>query len=133
MGLVPERQLVDVSLTHQYFSPSLPGRGGRGGREREREKRKRERQALARWLSWLEHHPILLSTKRLRVQSLLGARMGGSQSMFLSHTDVFLSLPSPYSLSKSVNLFLKNSKRKYRIQAFLMQEKGETGGAEVRK
>ena len=67
-----------------------------------------EKGALARWLSGLEHRPThqkvgLIDPQsghmpRLQVRSLVRARTGGSQSMFLSHMSLSPSLPTPLEL-----------------------------------
>lgn len=61
---------------------------GRGNRKQQTNK---TTAALARWLSWSECRPVY---KRSRVQFLVRAHMGGNRSIFLSHTDIPLSLKS---------------------------------------
>ena len=65
------------------------------------------KKSVQSWLVWLDWS-IIPYTERLGVRFLVGAHMGGNQSMFLPHIDVLsLSLPclSPLSLSlKSINI-----------------------------
>ena len=69
--------------------------------------------AMTGWLRWLEHQPIhqkvigsisqLGHKPRLRVRSLVGVHPGGSRLMFLSHTGVSLSPPTPPSSVSKIN------------------------------
>ena len=71
----------------------------------------KNREAAVPWPGGPVGWSIVSYTKRLHVQFPVRAHTARRRSMFLSHVDIFLSLPFPLSL-KSMNIFLGEDLKK---------------------